>query len=67
MGGAIEIKLGGAELVAAGAKSLKSLLDKITGKNDEKATSFLMVLTAIGGAYRRENGVYVSPVNLLKP
>ncbi len=66
-GGAIEIKLGGAELVAAGAKSLKSLLDKITGKNDEKATSFLMVLTAIGGAYRRENGVYVSPVNLLKP
>lgn len=65
--GAIEIKLGGEELVAAGAKSLKTLRDKITGKSDEKAPSFLMVLTAVGGAYRREDGVYVAPINLLKP
>lgn len=65
--GAIEIKLGGEELVAAGAKSLKTLRDKITGKSDEKAPSFLMVLTAVGDAYRREDGVYVAPINLLKP
>ena len=43
--GAIEIKLGGDELVP----------------------SFLMVLTAVGGAYQREDGVYVAPINLLKP
>lgn len=65
--GAIEIKLGGEELVAAGAKSLKTLRNKITAKSDEKSPSFLMVLTAVGGAYRREDGVYVAPINLLKP
>ncbi len=26
-----------------------------------------MVHTAIGGAYQREDGVYVAPINLLKP
>lgn len=65
--GAIEIKLGGDKLVEEGAKSLKTLRDKIVEKSDEKAPSFLMVLTAVGGAYRREDGVYVVPINLLKP
>ena len=36
-------------------------------KSDEKSPSFLMVLTATGGAYKREDGVYVAPINLLKP
>ena len=53
--GAVEIKLGGDELIEAGADSLK------------KAPSFLMVLTAVGSSYRREDGVYVVPINLLKP
>ena len=65
--GAVEIKLGGDKLVEEGAKSLKTLRDKIVEKSDEKAPSFLMVLTAVGGAYRREDGVYVVPINLLKP
>lgn len=65
--GAIEIKLGGDELVEDGARSLKTLRNKITEKSDEKAPDFLMVLTAVGGAYQREDGVYVAPVNLLKP
>ena len=65
--GAVEIKLGGEKLVEEGAKSLKTLRDKIVEKSDEKAPSFLMVLTAVGGAYRREDGVYVVPINLLKP
>jgi len=65
--GAVEIKLGGDNLVEEGAKSLKTLRDKIVEKSDEKAPSFLMVLTAVGGAYRREDGVYVVPINLLKP
>ena len=65
--GAIEIKLGGDELIEHGAKSLKTLRNKIAEKSEEKAPSFLMVLTAIGGAYKSEDGVYVAPINLLKP
>lgn len=65
--GAIEIKLGGDELIELGAQSLKNLRDKITSISEERAPSFLMVLTAVGGAYRREDGVYVAPINLLKP
>ena len=65
--GGIEIKLGGDDLIDDGAKSLKTLRDKIVEKSDEKAPSFLLVLTAVGGAYRREDGVYVAPINLLKP
>ena len=65
--GAVEIKLGGDELIEAGASSLKLLKSKIENKSDEKSPSFLMVLTAVGGAYRRNDGVYVVPINLLKP
>lgn len=65
--GAIEIKLGGDELIEAGATSLKTLKSKIEEKSDENSPSFLLVLTAVGGAYKREGGVYVAPINLLKP
>lgn len=65
--GAVEIKLGGTDLIEAGAQSLKTLRDKIIEKSDEKAPSFLMVLTAVGGAYKRADGVFVAPINMLKP
>ena len=65
--GAIEIKLGGDDLIEAGASSLKTLKSKIEEKSDENSPSFLLVLTAVGGAYKREDGVYVAPINLLKP
>lgn len=65
--GGIEIKLGGDDLIDEGAESLKRLRNKILEKSDEKAPSFLLVLTAVGGAYQREDGVYVAPVNLLRP
>lgn len=65
--GAVEIKLGGDKLIDEGAASLKTLKAKIEQKSDEKSPSFLMVLTAVGGAYRRDDGVYVAPINLLKP
>lgn len=65
--GGIEIKLGGDDLINDGAASLKKLRDKIMEKSDEKAPSFLLVLTAVGGAYKRDDGVYVAPINLLKP
>ncbi len=64
---AIEIKLGGEKLIESGAKSLLTLNKKIREKSQEKAPSFLMVLTAVGGAYRRNDGVYVVPINFLKP
>lgn len=65
--GGIEIKLGGDDLINDGAESLKRLRDKIVEKSDEKAPSFLLVLTAVGGAYKREDGVFVAPINLLRP
>jgi len=65
--GAIEIKLGGDDLIEAGATSLKNLKAKIEEKSDEKTPSFLMVLTAVGGTYQREDGVYVASINQLKP
>ena len=65
--GGIEIKLGGDDLINDGAESLKKLRNKIVEKSDEKAPSFLLVLTAVGGAYKREDGVFVAPINLLRP
>ena len=65
--GGIEIKLGGDDLINDGAESLKKLRDKIVEKSDEKAPSFLLVLTAVGGAYKRDDGVFVAPLNLLRP
>ncbi|MBP5541598.1 MAG: ATP-binding protein [Bacteroidales bacterium] len=65
--GAIEIKLGGDNLIEEGASSLKTLKKKIEEKSEEKSPAFMMVLTAVGGAYQREDGVYVAPINLLRP
>ena len=65
--GLIEIKLGGDNLIEEGAKSLKTVRDKID-TTKMKAPSFLMVLTAVGPyAYRREDGVIVMPIGCLKP
>lgn len=65
--GAIEIKIGGEKLIEEGATSLKTLRKKIIEKSNENAPSFLMVLTAVGPSYRRKDGVFVVPINLLKP
>ena len=65
--GAVEIKLGGLDNIEAGATSLKRLEKKLDEKSDEEAPSFLLVLTAVGGAYKRDDGVYVAPINVLKP
>lgn len=65
--GAVEIKLGGDKLVEDGAKSLKLLKSKILDKSDNKAPSFLMVLTAVGPSYLREDGVYVAAINQIRP
>lgn len=64
--GAIEIKLGGDKLIEDGAHSLMLLKEKIAGKSSEPSPSFLMVLTAHGSLYRREDGIFVVPINCLR-
>lgn len=64
--GLIEIKLGGDELINEGADSLKTLASKIDSSR-MKMPSFMMVLVGVGAyAYRREDGVYVVPIECLK-
>jgi len=63
---AIEIKLGGDQSIEEGASSLHLLKRKIEEKSDEPSPSFMMVLTAKGPLYRREDGIFVVPINLLK-
>ncbi len=64
--GLIEIKLGGAGLIDAGAANLIKLSEKID-TDKMKSPSFMMVLTAVGDmAYRRTDGVIVVPIACLK-
>lgn len=65
--GAIEIKLGGEELINDGVKSLLTLKKKLNEKSDEPAPAFMMILTACGSLYHRPDGIYVVPINCLKP
>lgn len=64
---AIEIKLGGEKLIKEGAESLNRLKNKLASKSDEKAPTFMMILTAFGPLYKRKDGIYVVPINCLKP
>lgn len=64
--GAVEIKLGGDKLIEDGAKSLTALKNKIEKQSREPNPSFLMILTARGSLYQREDGIYVVPINCLK-
>lgn len=63
---AIKIKLGGDTQIERGARSLQLLRKKIIEKgNNIPASSFLLILTAAGPAYRREDGIYVVPIDML--
>ena len=65
--GLIEIKLGGNTLIDSGAESLLSLAKKIDTSR-MKAPSFLMVLCAKAPfAYRRRDGVIVTPISCIRP
>jgi len=65
--GLIEIKIGGADNIEKGAKTLKDLASKID-TTKMQAPSFMMVVTGIGQyAYRRPDGVCVVPIGCLKP
>lgn len=64
---AIEIKLGGEKLINEGVESLTLLKEKLANKSDETPPTFMMILTACGSLYRRPDGIYVVPINCLKP
>ena len=65
--GLIEIKLRAATLIDSGAESLLSLAKKIDTSR-MKAPSFLMVLCAKAPfAYRRRDGVIVTPISCIRP
>ena len=63
---AIEIKLGGNDLIEYGAKKLKLLKNKIKEKSDLNEPEFMMILTAFGNLYTRSDGIIVVPINCLK-
>lgn len=64
--GAVEIKLGGEKLIEDGARSLNMLKNKLNGKSNEPSPSFMMILTARGPLYQREDNVFVVPINCLR-
>lgn len=63
---AIEIKLGGDKLIEEGTHSLNLLKEKLANKSSEPQPSFMMILTAKGPLYQREDGIYVVPINCLR-
>lgn len=60
----IEIKLGSAEAIEDAANKLNTFVSKLD-ENYSKPT-FMAILTACGRAYKRPDGIYVIPINLLK-
>ncbi len=64
--GLVEIKFGGDNLIEEGAKTLKTVAQKIDTEK-MKSPSFLMVLTGTSPyAFQREDGVFVVPITTLK-
>ena len=64
--GLAEIKLGGNSLIEEGAVNLKKLRDKLDTPK-MKTPSFMMIVIGIGEyAYRREDGIYIVPIECLK-
>ena len=60
----MEVKLGGDKLIEEGAKNMLRIKEDIASG---KAPAFMAIITATGAAYRRDDGIYVIPLNCLKP
>ena len=63
---AVEVKLGGAQLIDAGAASLQRLRAKAVADRIEPPSK-LLVVTATGYGYERPDGVAVAPITALGP
>ena len=62
--GPIEIKLGSVESIDVAAEKLKKLITKLDESYPKPA--FMGIVVANGIAYKRPDGIYVIPLNLLK-
>ena len=60
-----EIKLGGEDQIDEAARHLTLLKNKLDNKSNESSPKFLMIITAVGPLYKREDGIFVVPVNTL--
>lgn len=65
--GLIEIKLGGDKLIEEGAQNLKDLASKIDTKNMSKPAFMTVLCAQAPFAYKRNDGVYVIPIDTLRP
>lgn len=65
--GLIEIKLGGDKLIEEGAKNLKDLASKIDTVNMSKPSFMAVLCVQAPFAYKRNDGVYVIPIDTLRP
>lgn len=64
--GLVEIKLGGEKAINEGAKKLNDFASKLDPEK-MKEPSFMMVIVASGSiAYKREDGIFVVPITMLK-
>jgi len=59
----VEVKLGGDKMIEEGAANMKKLAKDLATSNPPTLT---IIITATGAAYRRNDGVYVIPLNCLK-
>ena len=65
--GLIEVKIGGAALIAEGRRRLHALADEIDTKK-MSAPSFMMIVVAEGDyAYEDTDGTLICPISALKP
>ena len=62
---ALEVKLGGENLINEGLESLRKIKNKIDYSRF-KEPSFLAVITACGPLYKTKDGIFVIPINMLK-
>lgn len=63
---AVEIKLGGSDAIEAAAQSLRRVRDNVA---EDRATQLagMVIITALGFAYTRPDGVRVTPITALGP
>lgn len=63
---AVEIKLGGDNLINSGIKSLNLFEKKMGNLSDLPPLSFKMIITATGSYQKIDNNIYIVPINMLK-
>ncbi len=64
--GAVEIKVAGDDSLTRGRKSLLSFEKKMR-ENGNPTPAFKMILTSHGACYQGADGIYVVPINCLRP